>query len=93
LFGELRLTQLSAAQVKALLPRDHWETAGLVDLPFSPEAVVAFVRQVYRETDRDKITHSTIYAGLFSLLQSVRYEYPDDWSDFVRELSMVEVVH
>jgi len=90
LFGEMRLRDLTASQVKALLPRDHWETAGFVDLPFSPEAVIDFVRDVYRKTDREKITHSTIYAGLFSLLQSVRYEYPESWMDFVRELSTIE---
>lgn len=90
LFGELRLNNLSAAHVKALLPRDHWETAGLIDVPFSPEAVVDFVRKVYRETDRERITRSTIYAALFSLLQSIRYEYPHDWTEFVQELAAVQ---
>ena len=90
LFGELRLPDLSAVQVQGLLPRDHWESAGFVVVPFRPEAIIDFVRRVYRETDRNNITHSTIYAALFSILQSVRYEYPDVWTDMVKELAEVQ---
>lgn len=33
LFGEIRLRDLTAAQLKAQLPRDHWETEGVVCIP------------------------------------------------------------
>jgi len=90
LFGELRLPNLSARHVKALLPRDHWEMEGLISLPLRPEPIVDFVREVYRKTDQDRITHSTIYAALFSVIQSLRYEFPDEWEDIVQELSEVQ---
>jgi len=91
LFGEARLREFTADEVRAQTPRDHWESEGLVDIPLEPNAILDFVREVYRGMNEHQITHSATYAGLFSILASLRYEYPDDWEAFVRELEEVEV--
>lgn len=89
MFGEIRLHNLTAVQLKAQLPRDHWETEGLVCIPLEPKAIIDFVRQVYRDMEARQIVESATYAALFSVLQSLRYEYPDEWNAIIAELAEV----
>jgi hypothetical protein len=90
IFGEIRLRALTAAQLKAQLPRDQWETEGIICIPLDPEAIIDFVRQVYRDMEAYQIVGSATYAALFSILQSLRYEYPNDWNAIVAELSEIK---
>jgi hypothetical protein len=90
LFGELRLRTLTAAQVKAQFPRDQWETEGLISIPLNPQTVIDFVRHVYRYMEAHQIVGSATYAALFSILQSLRYQYPDEWDVIVAELIEVQ---
>ena len=86
LFGEVRLTTTTSEQLKSSVPRDSWEAEKVVSLPLEPDAILRFVWEVYKETDEKSIVNSATYAALFSLLQSLLYEYPDEWSRIVQRL-------
>ena len=90
LFGEVRLSRVSSKELESSFPRDIWESAGLYSLPLKVDAIVAFIKQVYREMEEKSIINSATYAALFSLLQSLRYEYPESWKKVVKELSKLE---
>ncbi len=90
LFGEVRLTKVSSRELESSFPRDIWETAGWYALPLEVDAIVAFIRRVYKEMEEKSIINSATYAALFSLLQSLRYEYPGSWKKVVEELSALE---
>jgi hypothetical protein len=90
LFGEVRLSRVSSKELESSFPRDIWETAGLYALPLEIDTIVAFIKQVYREMEEKSIINSATYAALFSLLQSLRYEYPASWKKIVEELSRLE---
>jgi hypothetical protein len=87
LFGEVRLTKVSSKELESSFPRDIWETEGFYAQPLEVDAILAFIRDVYREMGEKNIIGSATYAALFSLLQSLRYEYPDSWNRIVEELS------
>ena len=86
LFGEVRLTNTTSEQLESSVPRDSWEAEKLVSLSLEPDAILQFVWEVYKETDEYQIVNSATYAALFSLLQSLLYEYPDEWSNIVKQL-------
>jgi hypothetical protein len=86
LFGEVRLTATSSQQLESSVPRDAWEAEQIVSIALDPDAILRFVREVYKETDENSIVNSATYAALFSLLQSLLYEYPNDWINIVKEL-------
>jgi len=90
LFGEVRLANVTAKQLESSMPRDSWEAEKIVALALEPDAVVRFVREVYKETDENNIVNSATYAALFALLQSLLYEYPDEWASVVQQLSSLE---
>lgn len=90
LFGEIRLKNVTAEELKAMFPRDHWETEGVVCLPLDPEAIVFFIREIYQDMEESQITGSATYAALFSILMSLRYEYPADWKIIIKELSKIQ---
>ncbi len=86
LFGEIRLRNMTSKELESSFPRDTWETEAFLALPLKIDVIVAFIREVYREMEEKNIVGSATYAALFSLLQSLRYEYPDDWTRIVRKL-------
>lgn len=89
LFGELRLAHLSSATLESLLPRDKWESEALIAIPFEIPNVLEFIRRVYSELDPRLVLDAATYTAIFSLLQSLLYEYPDQWERVVRELSSI----
>jgi len=90
LFGEVRLSGVSARELESSFPRDIWETAGWFALPLEIDAVVEFIQKIYKEMEEKVIVNSATYAALFSLLVSLHYEYPDRWKDVVERLSVLE---
>jgi hypothetical protein len=90
LFGEVRLATTTSEQLESAVPRDAWEAEKIVALPLEPDAIVRFVRDVYKETDENNIVNSATYAALFSLLQSLLYEYPDEWTAVVQQLTNLQ---
>jgi hypothetical protein len=90
LFGEVRLSRVSAGELESSFPRDLWESEGLYPLPLEVDAIVEFIKKIYKEMEEKIIIGSATYAALFSLLQSLRYEYPESWKKVVEELSELE---
>ena len=90
LFGEVRLSRVSSKELESSFPRDIWETAGWYTLPLEIDAIVEFIRKVYREMEEKIIINSATYAALFSLLVSLHYEYPGSWKEIVEELSTLK---
>lgn len=82
LFGELR-THLTAAEVGSLAP--SWENRGRVAIPFTVEDVLEWVRGTYSNYVANRGAPGDTTA-MFSLLQSLQYEYPDRWIDVARGL-------
>jgi transcriptional regulator with XRE-family HTH domain len=76
LFGELRLIA-SEEDIRSLMPQDNWDITGLVGIPFTIDAVTSFIKKLYRYMveNQDFYPATTI----FSLYQSLIYEYPDEW--------------
>jgi hypothetical protein len=76
LFGELRLIA-SEDDIRFSVPQDNWDIAGLIGIPFNIDTVASFIKKLYRYMveNQDFYTATTI----FSLYQSLIYEYPDEW--------------
>ena len=90
LFGELRLSEMTSTQLESSSPRDIWETEAFVAMPLEVDTIIEFIRKVYREMDEKSIVNSATYAAIFSLIQSLHYQYPDEWRSIIRELSTLE---
>jgi hypothetical protein len=81
LFGEIRVNKPSTEIGPPLNPEGN-----PFHIPFTVDAVCDWVREYHRdyfEGQRGGVIGTT----LFSLLQSIRYEFPDDWSKVVCRLS------
>jgi hypothetical protein len=90
LFGEIRLAELTSAELQSRFPRDNWESEGFIAMPLEIDSVVQFIRDVYRELEEKHIVNSGTYAAVFSVLQSLQYEYPDEWTRVVQMVSNLE---
>jgi hypothetical protein len=92
LFGEIRLSEMTSTELESSFPRDIWETEAFVAIPLEIDAIVAFIKDVYKEMDEKHIINSATYAAIFSLLQSLHYQYPDEWKSIVRELGTIGTI-
>jgi len=89
LFGEVRFRDLTASDLESKFPRDIWETEAVVGIPFDPSSILSFIRKVYAEMEERQIINTGTYAALFSLLMSLLYEYPDEWSQIAKDLAAI----
>ena len=86
LLGELRLP-ITASQLLSQVPSQSWESRGLIGMPFTIDAVTQWIVQRYR----DQIGLSAaVGTTFFSLLQSLLYEYPDEWLRVIEALTLVK---
>lgn len=90
LFGEIRLKAVTSSELESYFPRDNWETERFVSIPFEIENVIEFIKRIYLELDEKNIINTGTYAALFSILQSLLYEYPDSWQNVVKSLINIE---
>lgn len=90
LFGELRLTNTTSRQLESNFSTHKWETEALIAIPFKPNDVINFITEVYREMTEKAIIGSATYAGIFSLLESLCYEYPNEWQDIIERLMYIK---
>lgn len=86
LFGELRI-KLTSRELESQLPGDNWETRGLVAIPFTVQAVTDWIALEYGKLLRREIPGGGVYTAIFSLLQSLAYEYPKDWQEVIQRLT------
>ena len=93
LFGEVRLKGVTSKELESQFPVGEWESEGLVSMPLEVDHVITFTRDVYKEFDEKKILSTGTYAAIFMLLQSLHYEYPDDWEGIIRLLIKVQKRH
>ncbi|MCY2987882.1 MAG: serine/threonine-protein kinase [Planctomycetota bacterium] len=82
LFGEVRVT-MTGMELESQVPQDRNETLAVVGRPFTIESVVDWVRELYSETDEQGRKTSRAHTTIFSLLQSLKYAYPSNWTDDV----------
>ncbi len=89
LFGELRLRNADARHVESHEPTQQWEGVRL-KLPFTVEAVTEWIADRYRDLYYGR-AKAAISSPIFSLLQSLRYEYPDRWMEVIDRLTLPEL--
>jgi len=87
LFGEVRL-DVTSEQLESQVPLDSWETRGLVAIPFSIEGVTNWISKQYRDVVGRRGLGTAVGTTLFSLLQSLLYEFPDDWQKVIAALQL-----
>jgi hypothetical protein len=89
LFGEIRLKNMTANQLESMRPTNEWEGIRK-KLPFTIEAVTDWVADRYRDQffGREKWP---ISSPIFSLLQSLYYEYPNRWDEVRDRLVLPEL--
>jgi hypothetical protein len=85
LFGEVRL-DITSEQLESQVPLDSWENRGLVAIPFTIEGVTDWMSKRYREVVGRRGLGPAVGTTLFSLLQSLLYEFPDDWQKVIAAL-------
>jgi hypothetical protein len=86
LFGELRVA-MSSAELESQVPQDRYESVGVIGRPFMVDSIVEWVLELYRETDEQGRRTTRAHTTIFSLLQSLKYAYPDDWLKVVRQVT------
>jgi transcriptional regulator with XRE-family HTH domain len=83
LFGELRL-DMSEKEVRSLTPQDNWDAFRLISIPFTIGDVTSFIKRNYRYmVENQDFARGTT---LFSLYQSLIYQYPEKWEDICQAL-------
>lgn len=85
LFGELRLP-ITASQLLS----QSWESRGLIGMPFTIDAVTQWIVQRYRDQFGQRGLSAAVGTTFFSLLQSLLYEYPDEWLRVIEALTIVK---
>jgi hypothetical protein len=89
LFGEIRLKNMTAKQLESMRPINEWE--GIRQkLPFTIEAITNWVAERYRDQYYGR-ERWPISSPIFSLLQSLYYEYPDRWTEVVDLLNLPDI--
>jgi len=81
LFGEIRVNKSSTEIGPPLNPEGH-----PFPIPFTIDAVCDWVRKYHRDHFEGR-RGGVIGTTLFSLLQSLHYQFPHRWSDVVRRLT------
>lgn len=89
LFGEIRLKNLSAKQLESMRPTNEWEGIR-IKLPFTVEAITEWVVQRYRDQYFGR-ERWAVSSPIFSLLQSLLYEYQNCWMDVINLLDLPEI--
>jgi len=89
LFGEIRLKEATAKEVMSYEPTNKWEGERLI-LPFTIESVTQWCVDKYLDRYYGR-ARPAISAPIFSLLQSLRYAYPDKWPEVIRRLDIPEI--
>jgi hypothetical protein len=89
LFGELRLP-ITASQLLSQVPSQNWESRGLIGMPFTIDAVTQWIVQRYRDQIGQRGLSAAVGTTFFSLLQSLLYEYPDEWLHVIEALTIVK---
>jgi hypothetical protein len=89
LFGELRLREARLKDVMSYEPTQKWEGERLA-LPFTVEAVTEWCADRYRDQFFGRASWP-VSSPIFSLLQSLRYAYPDRWPEVIRRLDLPEI--
>lgn len=85
LFGELRVP-LRAEDLVSMTPGDNWEVGSLTPIAFTVEVVTEWILRWYQKLMSGDIPGGGIYSAIFSLLQSLHYQYPDRWMEVVQRL-------
>jgi hypothetical protein len=88
LFGEIR-TKLTAKQLESQAPTNLWEGIRL-KMPFTVEAVTQWVADRYRDQYQGR-AKAAVSSPIFSLLQSLRYEYPTRWLHVIERLDLPDI--
>ncbi len=88
LFGEPRLP-ITASQLLSQVPSQSWESRSLVGMPFTIDAVRQWIVQRYRDQIGLRGLSAAVGTTFFSLLQSLLYEYPDEWLRVIETLTFV----
>jgi hypothetical protein len=89
LFGEIRLREATAKDVLSYEPTRRWE-GDRIALPFTVEAVTQWCADRYRDQFFGR-ERAAVSSPIFSLLQSLRYAYPDAWPDVIRRLDLPKI--
>jgi hypothetical protein len=84
LFGEIRLN-ITSAELESTPPLNPFEGQRFA-IPLTVDDVCDWVRKHHRDHFEGR-RGGVIGTTLFSLLQSLQYEYPDQWSEVVRRLT------
>jgi hypothetical protein len=88
LFGEIRLKEATAKEVMSYEPTQ--KEGDRIALPFTVEAVTQWCADRYRDQYFGR-ARAAVSAPIFSLLQSLRYAYPERWPEVIRRLDLPEI--
>jgi hypothetical protein len=88
LFGEIRV-KATAKQVMSFEPTQRWEGERLY-MPFTVKAVSDWVATKYQDMYFGRAKWP-VSSPIFSLLQSLRYEYPNRWLEVVDRLDIPDI--
>ena len=87
LFGELRL-EIDSRQLDALVPLNPFEGQKF-KIPFTVDGICDWVLRYHRDHFEGR-RGGVIGTTLFSLLQSLHYQYLDRWGEVVKRLSRTD---
>ena len=85
LFGEIRVNA-TANEVMSYEPTQRWEGERF-SIPFTVESVTDWCVDRYQDYYNGR-TSAASSASIFSLLQSLRYAYPDKWPEVIRRCTI-----
>jgi len=88
LFGEIRVG-VTAKQLLGMKPTQDWEGTRM-HIPFTVEAVTEWVAEKYQDMYFGRSSWP-VASPIFSLLQSLRYAYPDRWLEVIDRLDIMDI--
>ncbi len=89
LFGEIRLN-VTSKQLLGIKPTQEWKGVRL-HMPFTVESVTQWVSEKYQDMYFGRSSWP-VASPIFSLLQSLRYEYPDRWLEVIDRLDIPDII-
>jgi hypothetical protein len=87
LFGEIRVNATAKQLLSFTPPHPDGER---FFIPFTVESVTAWISQRYQDMYFGRSSWP-VASPIFSLLQSLRYQYPDRWLEVVERLDLPEI--
>jgi serine/threonine protein kinase len=87
LFGEARV-KLTSEELEAQPRQDRFDVRHPVGRPFTIEDVTSWIAELFFQRDKQGQLSRISHTAIWSLYQSLIYEYPERWADIQQRLTV-----